>query len=298
MPDFIVTLSQTLQDSSLLYISYSVLLGLVVGSFLNVVIYRMPKIMEQQWQEQARQILTDDLAISTQQNQEKTTTYSLSKPRSSCPKCSHQITALENIPVISYLILGGKCSACKTKISMRYPLIELLTATLAGLVAYKFGYSFATFGALLFVFALITLTFIDFDTQYLPDDITLPLLWLGLIFNINQSFTDLASAVIGAVVGYIILWSVNALFKLYKGIDGMGYGDFKLLAAIGAWFGWQILPAVILLSAGVGAVIGICLMIFAKHGREVPIPFGPYLALGGISALFFGPQLASIYLIS
>ncbi len=298
MPDFIVTLSQTLQDSSLLYIGYSVLLGLVVGSFLNVVIYRMPKIMEQQWQEQARQILADDLASIPQKNQEKTITYSLSKPRSSCPKCRHQITALENIPIISYLVLGGKCSACKTKISARYPLIELLTATLAGLVAYKFGYSLAAFGALLFVFALITLTFIDFDTQFLPDDITLPLLWLGLMFNVNQSFTDLASAVIGAIVGYVILWSVNALFKLYRGIDGMGYGDFKLLAAIGAWFGWQILPAVILLSAGVGAVIGVCLMIFAKHGREVPIPFGPYLALGGISALFFGPQLASIYLIS
>ena len=297
MPDFLIEFSQVLHDHNLLYIGFTVLLGLIIGSFLNVVIYRLPKIMELQWQQQAREILAPAETANVDENKEKSITYTISKPRSACPNCGHQITALENIPVLSYLVLGGKCASCKTKISLRYPLIELLTATLAGLVAAKFGYTGAAFGALLFVFALIALTFIDFDTQLLPDDITLPLLWLGLIFNINNTFTNLTAAVIGAIAGYLILWSVNALFKLYKGMDGMGNGDFKLLAAIGAWFGWQMLPAVILLSAGVGAIIGIGLMVINKHGREVPIPFGPYLALGGISALFFGQQLSQIYLI-
>ena len=297
MPDFLIAFSEALHDYALLYIGFTILLGLVVGSFLNVVIHRLPKIMELEWQVQAKLILASESAATADDITEKSTTYTLSKPRSACPSCGHKITALENIPVLSYIILKGRCAGCKTKISIRYPLIELLTATLAGLVAVKFGYTGAAFGALLFVFALISLTFIDFDTQLLPDDITLPLLWLGLIFNINHTFIDISAAVIGAIAGYLILWSVNALFKLYKGMDGMGYGDFKLLAAIGAWFGWQMLPAVILLSAGVGAIIGIGLMVFAKHGREVPIPFGPYLALGGISALFFGQQLSQIYLL-
>ena len=297
MPDFLIDFSQALHDHHLLYIGFTVLLGLIVGSFLNVVIYRLPKIMELQWQQQAHEILAAEQARNTGEITEKSITYTISKPRSACPQCGHKITALENIPVLSYLMLGGKCASCKTKISLRYPLIELLTAMLAGVIAAKFGYTGAAFGALLFMFALIALTFIDLDTQLLPDDITLPLLWLGLVFNINHVFTDLTAAVIGAIAGYLILWSVNALFKLYKGMDGMGYGDFKLLAAIGAWFGWQMLPAVILLSAGVGAIIGIGLMVLNKHGREVPIPFGPYLALGGICALFFGQQLSQIYLI-
>ena len=297
MPDIFVTFNQTLHDSTLLYICLTILIGLIIGSFLNVVIYRLPKIMEQQWQQQAHEILANTAVIDTNDNREKSITYTLSKPRSACPHCKRQIKCLENIPILSYIVLGGKCAGCKAKISLRYPLIELLTATLAGLIAAKFGYTGAAFGALLFMFALISLTFIDFDTQYLPDDITLPLLWIGLIFNLNHTFTDLSAAVIGAIVGYLVLWIVNALFKLYKGMDGMGYGDFKLLAAIGAWFGWQMLPVVILLSAGVGAIVGIGLMVFAKHGREVPIPFGPYLALGGISALFFGQSLSQIYLI-
>lgn len=294
MPDFLIAFSQALQDSHFLYVGFTTLLGLIVGSFLNVVIYRLPKIMEQQWQQQAHEIVT---GASLNNANTKLVTYTLSKPRSACPNCQRQIKALENIPLLSYLALGGKCAGCKASISLRYPLIEALTATLAALIAIKFGYTVTALGALLFAFALIALTFIDYDTQYLPDDITLSLLWLGLIFNLNHSFTDLSAAVIGAVVGYLILWGVNALFRLYKGMDGMGYGDFKLLAAIGAWFGWQMLPAVILLSAGVGAIIGIGLMVFNKHGREVPIPFGPYLALGGISALFFGQQLSQIYLI-
>ena len=204
---------------------------------------------------------------------------------------------MENIPVISYLMLGGKCKGCKTKISMRYPFVEALTGTLIGLVAYQFGYSTTTLFAWMFTFALITLTFIDFDTQLLPDDITLPLLWLGLIFNFNGGFTNLQSAVIGAIAGYLILWSVYWLFKIVTGKEGMGYGDFKLLAAIGAWFGWQIIPAVILLSSVVGAIIGIALIVFQNKEGNTAIPFGPFLALGGIAALFFGQQLASFYLI-
>ncbi len=179
---------------------------------------------------------------------------------------------------------------------MRYPLIEALTGILIGLISWKFGYTSATLFAWLFTFALIALTFIDFDTQLLPDDITLPLLWLGLLFNLNAGFTDLKSAVVGAVAGYLILWSIYWLFKLVTGKEGMGYGDFKLLAAIGAWFGWQLLPAVILLSSVLGAGIGIGLIIFTKRGRETPMPFGPFLAIGGIAALFLGQQLASFYL--
>ncbi len=205
---------------------------------------------------------------------------------------------MENIPVISYLILGGKCKGCKTKISLRYPLIEALTGALIGTVAYKFGYSNTSLFAFIFVFALIVLTFIDFDTQLLPDDITLPLLWLGLLFNLNTGFTDLKSAVLGAVFGYLILWSVYWLFKIITGKEGMGYGDFKLLSAIGAWFGWQLLPAVILLSSIVGAVIGIGMIAFQGKSGGTAIPFGPYLALGGIAALFFGQQLAGFYLVS
>ncbi len=223
--------------------------------------------------------------------------YNIVTPRSACPSCGHQITALENIPIISYLFLGGKCRGCKTKISIRYPLIEALSALLIGLVAYKFGYSMTTLFAWVFTFALITLTFIDFDTQLLPDDITLPLLWLGLIFNLNTGFTDLKSAVIGAILGYLILWAVYWLFKLATGKEGMGYGDFKLLAAIGAWFGWQLIPAVILLSSVVGAVIGIGLIVLQDKNGNTAIPFGPFLALGGIAALFFGKQLAGYYLI-
>ncbi len=222
--------------------------------------------------------------------------YTIVTPRSACPSCGHQITAMENIPIISYLMLGGKCKGCKAKITMRYPLVEALTGGLIGVVAYKFGYTYTTLFAWIFTLALITLTFIDFDTQLLPDDITLPLLWLGLLFNLNHGFTDLKTAVIGAMIGYLILWSVYWLFKIVTGKEGMGYGDFKLLGAIGAWFGWQIIPAVILLSSVIGAVVGIGMIAFRGKSGGTAIPFGPFLALGGIAALFFGQQLASFYL--
>ncbi len=262
--------------------------GLMVGSFLNVVIHRLPLMMEREWKTQCAELTGTELAAAP--------AYNLVVPRSACPFCGHQITALENIPVVSYLFLGGKCTGCKARISPRYPLVEALTGLLAGGIAWQFGFSLAAFAAFFFVTCLVALTFIDFDTQLLPDDITLPLLWAGLLFNLIGGFTDIKSALVGAMAGYLALWSVYWLFKLVTGKEGMGYGDFKLLAAIGAWFGWTMLPAVILLSSVAGSVVGIALIVLAKHGRSVPIPFGPYLALGGIAALFWGPQLARLYL--
>lgn len=288
MPDFLVNASHVLQEMPAIYITITVIFGLMIGSFLNVVIHRLPIMMEREWQRNCAELQG--------QAPSEETPYTLSKPRSSCPNCGHMITALENIPVISYLFLRGKCAACKTPISLRYPAIELLTGALSGLIAWKFGYTAQAAGALVFTYALIALTFIDADTQLLPDDITLPLVWLGLFINLSGVFTDLRSAVIGAIAGYLILWSVFWLFKIVTGKEGMGYGDFKLLAAIGAWFGWQLIPAVILLSSVLGSVIGISLILFAKHGRNVAIPFGPYLAIGGIAALFFGAELAKFYL--
>ena len=288
MPNELIELSNILHQNSSIFITISIIFGLMVGSFLNVVIHRLPKIMELEWHNNCLELQGKEIPEAIK--------YTLASPRSACPKCGHMITALENIPIISYLALKGKCRSCKNPIGMRYPLIEALTGILIGLVSWKFGYSSTTLFAWAFTFTLITLTFIDFDTQLLPDDMTLPLLWLGLLFNLNTGFTDLKSAVIGAVAGYLILWSIYWLFKLVTGKEGMGYGDFKLLAAIGAWFGWQLLPAVILLSSVLGAAIGIGLIVFTKRGREVPMPFGPFLAISGITALFLGQELASFYL--
>lgn len=276
----------------------AILFGLLIGSFLNVVIHRLPKMMEQEWLRSCAELQQDSYQHSEQTSPAvDTPKYNLVVPRSACPSCGHRITALENIPILSYLWLRGRCSACHTPISPRYPLVEALTGFLAGLIAWKFGPSGMALAAMLFTFALIALTFIDADTQLLPDDITLPLIWLGLLINISGGFTDLQSAVIGAMAGYLILWSIYWLFKLVTGKEGMGYGDFKLLAAIGAWFGWQLLPAVILLSSVVGSIIGIGLIILAKRGKEIPMPFGPYLALGGIAALFWGTSLSKLYLV-
>jgi len=263
-------------------------MGLLVGSFLNVVIHRLPKMMEREWHANCL-----DLQGQPVPDQPK---YNLVVPRSTCPHCGHMIGALENIPVVSYLFLRGRCKACKASISARYPLVEAVSGALSLAVAVQYGYSHLTLFALIFVFALIALTFIDFDTQLLPDDITLPLLWLGLLLNLNNGFTDITSAVVGAMAGYLVLWAVYWLFKLVTGKEGMGYGDFKLLAAIGAWFGWQLLPAVILLSSVLGSVIGIALILFKGKTRQTAIPFGPFLALGGIAALFYGQALASFYL--
>lgn len=264
------------------------LLGLCVGSFLNVVIHRLPKIMEQEWHGQCADLRGEPAPAVVK--------LSLSTPRSRCPKCGHKISALENIPVLSYLILKGKCKECGTAISPRYPIIELFTALISAYTAWHFGPTIQTVGALLLIWSLIALTAIDFDTQLLPDSITLPLLWLGLAFNITNTYTDITTAVIGAMVGYLSLWLVFWGFKLATGKEGMGYGDFKLLAALGAWLGWQMLPAIILLSSVVGAVVGISLIIFARHGRNIPIPFGPYLAAAGCIALFWGQAITQSYL--
>lgn len=290
MHDFIFDTLALIGNETPVFIAISVMYGLLVGSFLNVVIYRLPIMMEREWQ---RAIAEAD---PNQQEAIHAPAYNLVVPRSACPSCGHKITALENIPVLSFLALRGKCRKCKTSISLRYPMIEILTGVLTGLISWKFGFTGTTLAACIFTWALIALTFIDFDTQLLPDDITLPLMWAGILFNLDHGFTDLHASVVGAIAGYLILWSIFWLFKLVTGKEGMGYGDFKLLAAIGAWFGWQMLPAVILLSSVAGSVIGIGLIVLAKRGKNVPMPFGPYLALGGIAALFFGPQLSAIYL--
>ena len=264
------------------------ILGLMIGSFLNVVIHRLPLMMEREWQAQCA-----DLRGEAVPQEEP---LGLATPRSRCPHCGHPISALENIPVLSYLVLRGKCRGCGAAISVRYPLVEAATALLFAVAAVKFGPGVKAAGAMLFLAAAIALTFIDFDTQLLPDDITLPLLWAGLLLNVFGTYTDLTSAVIGAAAGYLSLWSVYWLFKLATGKEGMGHGDFKLLAAVGAWLGWQVLPLTILLSSLVGAVVGIVLIVLARHGRNVPIPFGPYLAAAGVIALFWGRQLNDTYL--
>ena len=264
------------------------LLGLAVGSFLNVVIHRLPQMLEREWLAQCA-----ELSGQAPSQQEP---LSLARPRSRCPKCGHMISALENIPIASWLVLRGRCRACRATISPRYPLVEAATGLLSAYVGWHFGYTLAAAGALLFAWAMIALSFIDIDTQLLPDDITLPLLWAGLTFNLGGNFTDLRSAVIGAIAGYLALWAIYWGFKLATGKEGMGYGDFKLLAAIGAWLGWQMLPLTILLSSFVGAVIGIALIIATRRGREVPIPFGPYLAAAGVLALFWGQPLTRAYL--
>ncbi|MDD5057966.1 MAG: A24 family peptidase [Sideroxydans sp.] len=277
-----------LQSSPLTFALCSGLIGLLVGSFLNVVIHRLPKMMEREWHEQCAEL--------NEKTVEQAPVYNLIVPRSACPHCGHAISALENVPVLSYLFLRGKCAGCAAAISPRYPIVEAISGLLSAYAAWHFGFGMAGLSAIIFVWALIALTFIDFDTQLLPDSITLPLLWLGLLFNLNGAFTSLPNAVVGAVAGYLVLWSVYWLFKLVTGKEGMGYGDFKLLAAIGAWLGWQLLPLVILLSSLVGAVVGIALIVIAKHGRNIPIPFGPYLAGGGLIALFWGQTLTQNYL--
>lgn len=266
------------------------LLGLCVGSFLNVVIHRLPRMMEREWQAQCAELRGEPASTADER-------FNLATPRSRCPHCGHLIGALENIPLISYLlILKGRCSGCQAPISPRYPLVELITGLASAYTAWHFGPSLQAAGALLLLWALISLAAIDFDTQLLPDAITLPLLWGGLAFNLTGTYTDLASAVVGAMAGYLALWSVYWLFKLATGKEGMGYGDFKLLAALGAWLGWQMLPTIILLSSIVGAIVGIALIVLTRRGRNVPIPFGPYLAAAGVIALFWGPALTRGYL--
>lgn len=284
-------ISETLalaREAPAFFVSFAVLLGLLIGSFLNVVIYRLPLMMQREWREFCAELAEQPAPAKE--------VFNLITPRSRCTACAGPVRAIDNIPLVSYLLLRGKCHHCGAPISLRYPVIEALTGALSGYIAWRFGVSFATLAALLFCWALIALTFIDADTQLLPDQITQPLIWLGLLVNLGGVFTDIQTALIGAVAGYLVLWSVYWLFKLVTGKEGMGYGDFKLLAAIGAWLGWQLLPVVILLSSLVGAIVGISLIVFARHARSQPIPFGPYLAGGGVIALLWGQDLTQAYL--
>ncbi len=318
---------ETLQSSSAALTTLAALVGLLVGSFLNVVIHRLPRILQREWRTQAVEVIgewaqaTDppeglDKAraglAELRKSLETIPRYNLVVPGSACPNCGHRVKAKENIPVLSWLYLRGRCSGCGTRISARYPIVEALTGVISGYVAWRFGFSLATAAGLIFVWALIALTFIDLDTMYLPDGITLLLLWAGLLFNLACGMSpnlfeaqrsagwpiilpperQLAYSVIGASGGYLFLWSVYWVFKLVTGKEGMGFGDFKLLAAIGAWFGWVSLLPVILISSLVGAVVGVTLILFREHAREKPIPFGPYLAIAGLIYLFGGRQLA------
>lgn len=319
---------EALQASPAALAAVTGLLGLLVGSFLNVVVHRLPRILERDWRKQAVEVLCDwsqaknspQVLIEARpglaelrKTLEGAPRYNLVVPRSMCPACGHRITAGENIPLLSWLYLRGRCSVCQARISGRYPFLEVLTAVLSGYVAWRFGFSLATIAGLLFAWALLALTFIDLDTMYLPDDLTLPLLWAGVLFNLACNVSpslleeqrvagwpvifpperQLAYSITGAVAGYLFLWTVYWAFKFVTGREGMGFGDFKLLAAIGAWFGWVSLLPVILISSLLGAGVGVTLILFRKHARQNPIPFGPYLAAAGLIYMFWGRQLSS-----
>ncbi len=273
---------------------FVVLFSLMIGSFLNVVVYRLPKMMHNGWYLECREFLADEIKNTPAKEVAHLT---LSKPNSTCPKCSHKIRFYENIPVISWLFLKGKCSQCRNSISFRYPLVEIATALLSLVIATQFGVSYETLLLLVLTWGLISLTLIDLDHMLLPDQIVMPLLWLGLLVNINSTFIPLSDAVIGAAIGYMSLFSVFWLFKLFTGKEGMGHGDFKLFALFGAWLGWQLLPILILMASVVGAVVGISLMIFKNHQREQAIPFGPYLAIAGWITLLWGEGIWSWYLL-
>jgi leader peptidase (prepilin peptidase)/N-methyltransferase len=264
-------------------------LGLTVGSFLNVVIYRLPLMMETRWRRDCCELLEID-------QEKQAERLNLATPNSHCPQCKAPIKPWHNIPVLSYLILRGKCGTCAQHIPARYPILELTTGLLTLTLAWYFPLSLALLGAVLFTWALVALTMIDVDHQLLPDDITLPLLWTGLLFNLTGAYAGLGDAVIGAMAGYLTLWTVYQVFKLLTGKEGMGYGDFKLLAALGAWMGWQMLPVIILLSSAVGAIVGIAMMVIKRRGRDIPIPFGPYLAAAGWIALLWGDTLMARYM--
>jgi len=282
-----------LQENSAMLLIFTSLLGLLIGSFLNVVIYRLPVMMERSWTSQCRELLSET-PDNTETSEDPV--FNLMTPRSRCPHCEHLVSALENIPVISYLILKGKCKNCQANISARYPIIEIVTAVLSVAVVWQLGYSWAAVAGLLFTWSMIVLTMIDFDHQLLPDDITLPLLWFGLLLAIAGIFTDPIDAIIGACVGYLSLWLIFHAFKLITGKEGMGYGDFKLFALFGAWFGWQCLPVILLLSSVVGAAVGIALIVLQGRDKNIPIPFGPYLASAGWIYLLWGEAIIDAYL--
>ncbi len=278
------------QQSLLAWLAVVSLFGLLVGSFLNVLVYRLPIMLERSWQAQAREVLQLG-------SQPEAAAFNLLQPNSSCPKCASPIRAWQNIPVLSWLMLGGRCNSCRQSIGIRYPLVELASCLLAVLVAWQLGFGWQAVAVLILTWGLLALSLIDAEHQLLPDVLVLPLLWLGLLLNSSQyALAGLQDAVYGAAAGYMILWSVFWLFKLLTGKDGMGYGDFKLLATIGAWGGWQVLPLTILLSSVVGAVLGLIILRLQRQGVGQPLPFGPYLALAGWIALLWGEQITSSYL--
>ena len=284
------TIQQLAATLPWLYLLLVTILGLLIGSFLNVVIHRLPIMLERSWQAEYA-----DYFGNTEPGP-PVEPYNLMVPRSACPHCGHAITALENIPIISWLWLRGRCRSCQAPISARYPLVELLTGLASLTIAWFFPVSAATFAALLLTWFLIAMTFIDLDKMLLPDQLTLPLLWAGLLLNLLGGLASLQDAVIGAIAGYLLLWSLYWSFKLLTGKEGMGYGDFKLLAALGAWLGWQSLPLILILSSVVGAVVGITLMLLRRHQQGNPIPFGPYLAMAGWIALIWGESITHWYL--
>ena len=285
-------------ESAPLFIAVVFAFCLVVGSFLNVVIYRLPVMMEREWREQCREMAKSPAVADVPEER-----FDLVVPRSRCPSCGTLITAWQNIPVISYLFLKGKCAKCGESISARYPLVEMMTAVLAALCAWRFGAGWEAVMAIIMTLALVPIAMIDADTQLIPDSIVLPLMWIGLAMSLyhpmagaDALFIAPQDAIVGAMAGYLSLWSIYWLFKLVTGKEGMGYGDFKLLAALGAWLGWQQLPMIILMSAVVGAVVGIAMMVFRKHERSIPIPFGPYLAAAGWIAMLWGETIKTTYL--
>ena len=288
-------------SAPLLFVGVVFLFSLLIGSFLNVIIYRLPIMMEREWRSQCAELAkTPATEIPFVADGEQ---FDVVTPRSRCPSCGKQITALQNIPVVSYLLLRGRCANCKASISVRYPVVELMTAILAALAAWRFGFGLEAAAAVLLTFALIAISVIDFDHQIIPDSISLPLIWIGLFLSLfhpfpgaDALFVDPKTAIAGAIAGYLALWSVYHLFRLLTGKEGMGYGDFKLLAALGAWLGWQMLPLIILLSAVVGAFVGISMIVIRRHDRNVPIPFGPYLAAAGWIAMLYGREIIDWYL--
>ncbi len=281
---------EQLQQNQSLFLLTIALLSLAVGSFLNVVIYRLPVMLEREWKQQCQELM------ETTEPDAEQPPFNLATPGSRCQDCGHKIAIWENIPVLSYIFLRGRCSACGKSISLRYPIIELITGLLSIAVAWHFGFGWQTAAALPLTWALIALSLIDYDHKLLPDNIVLPFVWLGLLINLNGGFTDLPSAVIGAMAGYLSLWSIFWLFKLITGKEGMGYGDFKLLALLGAWLGWQYLLQIVLLSSLVGAIVGIGLVLVLGRDRTIPIPFGPYLATAGWISMIWGEEINLAYL--
>lgn len=291
-------MAELFTESPAIFVAVVFAFALLIGSFLNVVIFRLPIMMERDWRNQAEELLQAEPATPLPEGR-----FNLVVPRSRCPSCGAPIKAWQNIPVFSYLLLGAQCASCKSKISVRYPLVELLAAALAAITAWTFGFGWEALAAIVLTFALIAISLIDYDHQLIPDSIVIPLAWAGLLLSLyhpvagaDTLFIPPRDAIIGAVAGYLSLWSVYQAFKLITGKEGMGYGDFKLLAALGAWLGWQALPMIILMSAVVGAVVGIALILFRGRDRQLPIPFGPYLAAAGWITMLWGDAISNAYL--